>query len=116
MLSLTIFFLEYLLGYPHIFFQILNQNINRTLISKFESFLDRKIFPLYLALHRGPTSLRNVQLSVVLLYVLRVENTNLHWVGTILLMVAGQLSGFVLASELESVGSIQGPSTFEFFE
>src|SRR5277367_6236763 len=57
MLSLTIFFLEYLLGDPHIFFQILNQNINKTLSSTFGSFLDRKKIALYLALHRGPTSL-----------------------------------------------------------
>src|SRR5277367_6186621 len=53
-LSLTIFLLKYLLGDPHIFFQILNENINRTLISKFGSFIYRKKFALYLALHRGP--------------------------------------------------------------
>src|SRR5277367_735180 len=45
MLKFDIFFLEYLLGDPHIFFQILNENINRALISKFESFLDRKKLP-----------------------------------------------------------------------
>src|SRR5277367_6543295 len=32
------FSLKYLLGDPHIFFQILNENISKTLISKFESF------------------------------------------------------------------------------
>src|SRR5277367_3171264 len=61
MLNLTIFFLDYLLCDPYIFFQILNQNINKTLSSKFGSLLDRKICPIPLpGIHRGPTTLNQV--------------------------------------------------------
>src|SRR5277367_3960431 len=56
------FFLKYLLDDP----QILNQNINRTLISKFGSFLDRKKFAVYLRYQNTCKILQYLQNTAIL--------------------------------------------------